>query len=289
MGKRLFRDALASRKGWKSMAFRETMLSADPVTERHRLSRQARIYAGAIRERAPEIGGDRVRRVLDIGCGSGEISMVLREAFPEASIVGVDRDQQALAVAQRLVEERGYSGIEYRACDAEVELPEGPFDLVLASMVLVLSRRPDRLIANTFAVIAPGGRFWARDPLPVTRDENLIYRQRLLHAFLMAAEAVNSNLCIAPKIPAMLTSAGFTSVVADREEYPLGGPTLGGQDLALNIIDAAYQARPLIANITGAADDAIEEMYREAVRAVQHEGDKVFGSHTIINHVAQKA
>jgi SAM-dependent methyltransferase len=270
------------------MTRRDDMFNAEPVTERHRLSRQARIYLEPIRERAGRLADERVLRILDIGCGSGELTIMLREVFPEARVVGVDRDQLALAIARRILEERGITGVEYIAADVETELPEGPFDLVFASMVLYHTRRPERLLGNVHAALAPGGRFWSRDPLPVARDENLLYAQRLLHAFLNAAEAVSANLHIAPRIPALLTDAGFLSVVLEREVYPLGGPTSGGQELARNIIEAAYQARPLIAGVSGLSDEAIQEMYREAVRVLACQGDKELGTQHIVNHVARK-
>ena len=124
--------------------------------------------------------------------------------------------------------------------------------------------------------------------MPVTRDENLIYSQRLLHAFLNAVDAVSANLHIAPKIPALLADAGFSSVEIEHESYPLGGPTTGGQELARNIIEAAYQARPLIAGVSGLTDEAIHEMYREAVRALAYQGDEVCGTQHVVNHVARK-
>lgn len=270
------------------MPLRDYMFNADPVTERQRLSRQARIYAGSIRERAARFAGDGVRQILDIGCGAGEVAMVLREVFPEARVVGIDRDQQALAVARRWADERDIGGVEFIAGDAESELPKGPFDLVLASMVLVHTRRPSRLLANARAALSPGGCFWSRDPMPMRRDENLIYAQRLLHAYLTAAEGASTNHSIAPEVPALLREAGFASVEIERELYPIGGPTSGGQDLAVNIIEVAYQARPLIAGVCGTPDEVLEEMYREAIRALQCEGDKVLGTQTLINHVARR-
>src|SRR5262245_16685786 len=134
------------------MTRRDDMFNADPVTERRRLSRQARIYMEPIRERARRLAGERILRILDIGCGSGTLTIVLHEVFPEAHIIGIDRDQLALAIAQRVTEDRGITRVEYIAADVETSLPEGPFDLVFASMVLYHTRRPERLLGNAHAV-----------------------------------------------------------------------------------------------------------------------------------------
>jgi methylase of polypeptide subunit release factors len=40
------------------------------------------------------------RRILDLGCGTGSLSEVILEAFPECTLIGVDLDQSLLALAK---------------------------------------------------------------------------------------------------------------------------------------------------------------------------------------------
>lgn len=270
------------------MLLRDYMFNADPVAQRQRLRRQAEVFAEPIRDRAARVAGEAPRRILDIGCGTGETSVVLRQVFPEAPIVGIDRDQQALGVARRTAEDLSIPCVEYIVGDPETALPDGPFDLAIASMVLLHTRRPARVLCNAHAALSEGGLFWGRNPVASRRDENLIYAQALLHAFLDAEEAVSGHLCTAARLPELLVEAGFTLVESDQEAYPIGGPSTAGKELAFNIVHNAYQARPLISGVVGIADDALQQMYKDALRAVQGAGDDVIGTQHIVNHVARK-
>lgn len=59
-------------------------------------------------------------RVLDIGCGSGRSSVAVAEAWPEATVLGVDPDERSVARARRLAEEREVGDrVELRVAGAE--------------------------------------------------------------------------------------------------------------------------------------------------------------------------
>src|SRR6185436_18933724 len=96
-----------------SMLLREYMFNADPVAQRQRIRRQAQVFAEPIRDKATRLVGEAPRRILDLGCGTGETSVILRQIFPEAPIVGIDRDQQALDLARRSAEDLSIPSVEY--------------------------------------------------------------------------------------------------------------------------------------------------------------------------------
>src|SRR5881397_4449089 len=45
--------------------------------------------------------------VLDIGCGTGNLTLLIKRLHPRAEVVGLDPDPKALARARRKAEERG--------------------------------------------------------------------------------------------------------------------------------------------------------------------------------------
>lgn len=68
--------------------------------------------------------------VLDVGCGDGRTA--LRIARTAASILGVDPDEERIALARRAEPEDGSCGIDFRIEDAvTVEFPPATFDAVL--------------------------------------------------------------------------------------------------------------------------------------------------------------
>ena len=73
----------------------------------------------------------RPHRVLDFGCGLGDTSGCLADAFPQAEIVGVDSSEQAVAWAR---EHHGGARVSFAV--ARTLADHGPFDLCYLSGVL---------------------------------------------------------------------------------------------------------------------------------------------------------
>src|SRR5882724_11798392 len=97
-------------------------------------------------------------RVLEIGCGTGNVTTRVKRAAPGADVIGTDPDPLALARAQRKA--RGMTGIRFeRAYAQELPFADGEFDRVLSSMML--HHLDDDVKASAAAeihrVLRPGG------------------------------------------------------------------------------------------------------------------------------------
>lgn len=76
-------------------------------------------------------------RVLDVGCGSGQLMVELAQAFPACVFVGVEADGSAVEDASRLVEEsRVKDRVSVALAAAESMAYRGEFDLVNLAAVL---------------------------------------------------------------------------------------------------------------------------------------------------------
>lgn len=102
-----------------------------------------------------------VKRVLDIGCGSGIVTLALaRNLQPGAQAVGVDLSDGMLAFANEAAAELNVTDIvEFLKGDAEsLSLPDGDMDAVVSLYAFRHLPHPDRAAAEAFRVLRPGGR-----------------------------------------------------------------------------------------------------------------------------------
>jgi SAM-dependent methyltransferase len=97
-------------------------------------------------------------RVLDVGCGTGEIVLRLAEKYPQASFVGVDLEQQHLQYAAERCARFG-ERVSFQHGDA-MALPfeDQSFDYVTCRHLLQAVPDPAPVIAEIRRVLRPGGR-----------------------------------------------------------------------------------------------------------------------------------
>ncbi len=119
------------------------------------------------------------RRVVDLGCGPGNLTRQLVDRWPDARITGVDsspdmvREAQARAVKARLDFEQG---------DVMSWEPDGPVDVVVANAVLQWVPGHLDLIAKVAGWLAPGGAFAFQVPDNFTSPSHLAIRDIRLSA-----------------------------------------------------------------------------------------------------------
>lgn len=96
--------------------------------------------------------------ILDVGCGTGEITSRLAALYPEASLVGVDLIARHLALAREHAAAFG-ARIDFREADAfALPFADASFDLVVCRHMLQAVPRPDAAMAEMVRVLRPGGR-----------------------------------------------------------------------------------------------------------------------------------
>lgn len=101
-----------------------------------------------------------VRGAIDVGCGQGHWTRVIASAFPDASILGIDREPEWIRIAG----ERG-ARVRYAVGTAE-RLPVGDatVDLVTAQTLLIHVADPRAVLAEMARVLVPGGGLWLNEP-----------------------------------------------------------------------------------------------------------------------------
>jgi ubiquinone/menaquinone biosynthesis C-methylase UbiE len=165
-------------------------------------------------------------RVLDLGSGTGDVSMLAADVVgPSGSVVGIDRNQRAVELAQRRASDAGYSRVAFKICPVEGLRDPAAFDFAVGRYVLVHQADPVEFVRAALLAIRPGGTiaFHENTPsLPARSYPPLELYDRL--ADLITAAAI-SNLpsCDAALRAPMLFQAAGLPYPTLFSETPLGG------------------------------------------------------------------
>lgn len=141
-------------------------------------------------------------RVVDLGCGSGVFTDVLRRRG--YTCAGVDLSPKLIALARAK-----YPGVEFVEGDVE-QLPFGDasFDGVLLSGLVHHLPDPSRCAAEAFRILRPGGRFVAFDPNRMNPFMYL-YRDRSSPFYSPVGVTANERPVLAHEVAATFRDAGF--------------------------------------------------------------------------------
>ena len=110
----------------------------------------------AVLERLPLCGDE---RVLDAGCGTGQVTASLLERLPGGEVVALDASASML---ERARERLGDARVTYLQHDLLEPIPIDPVDAILSTATFHWVPDHDRLFANLAAVLHTGGRLAAQ-------------------------------------------------------------------------------------------------------------------------------
>ncbi len=109
------------------------------------------------------------RRIIDLGCGPGNSTEVLRRRWPEAEVTGLDSSPKMIESARVAWPEN-----QWILADAATWTASQPFDLVFSNAMLQWLPDHTRLLPRLFEQVAPGGALAAQLPahyeLPMHRE-----------------------------------------------------------------------------------------------------------------------
>ncbi|ALG15151.1 arsenite methyltransferase [Kibdelosporangium phytohabitans] len=147
-------------------------------------------------------------RVLDLGSGGGiDVLLSARRVGPTGKAYGLDMTDEMLTLALANTAKAGVTNVEFLKGTIEaIPLPAGTIDVVISNCVINLSVDKPAVFAETFRVLAPGGRIGISD---VVAADHLTPEQR--------AERGSYVGCIAGALSFTeyrehLTAAGFTDI-----------------------------------------------------------------------------
>jgi SAM-dependent methyltransferase len=201
-------------------------------------------------------------RIVDIGCGTGELAARLLERWPGASLLGIDIDPAHLARARKRCEAAA-DRAAFSVGDAyALAVESASVDLAVCRHLLQAVPEPARVIAEMMRVTRPGGRLHvlAEDYglmhfAPTRTDCDRFWRD----GAMTFAARLGTDLRIGRKTPALLAAAGATDITCDYV-----------------IVDTLRTPRPLFAAIWRAWRDGFSAAIAEHSELSRAEVDDHF-------------
>ncbi len=159
-----------------------------------------------LRELNPQPGD----RILDLGCGTGTLALMIKRSQPQVEVDGLDADPVMLARAQRKSAEAGLPMSFQTGMAQNLPYEDGAFDAVVSSLFFHHLEREQKIAAfnEIHRVLAPGGLVriadWGRpsDPLMALASTSI----RVLDGL----KPTRDNM--AGRLPEILTDAGLEKV-----------------------------------------------------------------------------
>lgn len=242
--------------------------------ELRRLDRQARAIDPATRFVLASAGVGPGMRVLDLGCGAGDLAFLARDLVgPAGRVVGVDQSPEAVARAEARAARSGSGNVAFVRRDLHEGTADlGPFNAVIGRLVLMYAPDPADVLRRQTPSLAAGGVVVCLE-FDVGTCRSLPPVPLVGWLVEVAGEAfrrAGTDMSLGPRLWPVLTAAGLTprGMVAVQPHF---GP--GDDDGPWLLAGILRSTAPLIERTGVAAGaelavDAYEDRLRAELAAV---------------------
>jgi SAM-dependent methyltransferase len=153
-------------------------------------------------------------RVLDLGSGAGfDCFLAARQVGAQGHVIGVDMTPEMIEKARGNAERSEFDNVEFRLGRIEqIPVDDDSVDVVMSNCVINLSPDKRAVFADSFRVLAPGGRLAIADVVATAELPEEMRRDLALHS------ACVSGAASIDAIEGWLTGAGFEAIRIEPKE-----------------------------------------------------------------------
>ena len=153
-------------------------------------------------------------RVLDLGCGTATLTMLIARTVPGTEVVGVDIDTQVLRIARGKIDRLGLDIRLDQSRTSALPYGDASFDRVVSSLVFhhLTPDEKRQTAAEVFRVLRPGGELHVAD---WGKPQNVLLRAAFLVVQLVDGFATTTEN-VRGILPQVFGAAGFADVEVTR-------------------------------------------------------------------------
>lgn len=105
------------------------------------------------------------QQVLDLGCGTATLTVMLKQAYPEATVTGLDGDPAVLRIGRTKADSAGVLLTLDQGMAYDLPYADDSFDRVVSSLMFhhLTTQDKQRAMKEAYRVLRAGGSFWIVD------------------------------------------------------------------------------------------------------------------------------
>lgn len=156
--------------------------------------------------------------ILDVGCGTGNLVILIKKTYPESEVVGLDVDKKILEIARSKIDKNGLDIHLDHGAALELPYSNFSFDCVFSSLVFhhLTKENKLRMLKEIYRILRAGGELHVAD---FGKPHNGI--MSLISSIIWRSEEAYDN--VKGLLPELFFDSGFVEVKKTRQFMTIFG------------------------------------------------------------------
>lgn len=251
------------------------LIDAESGAEMARLMNQQRLLEQEFGELFPgSIAINRVKDVLDIGCGPGGWALDMAFAYPKINFTGIDISKNVIDYANAQAFTRGMNNATYRVMDATKPLAfsDNSFDFVNGRLLLGFMSPAawPRLMRECWRITRPGG-YICMTECEAGQSNSVAFETMMrlsARALFRAGQSFSPDgyhVGIIPMLGKLVQDAGFQSIQTTAHAVDFSAGTRGYDGFYDDMQALLHLIQPFLLKMEVTTKEEVEELYQQAL------------------------